>query len=100
MGRGGVSRPILIMRLSIGPLSPLASARQPSFFTSFKGEGWPAMCSLKGEAWSGREDLNLRLPAPKAGGTWFKNIDNLLKILHIRKPPVFNLSKSYCAWCA
>ena len=46
----------LILNPSKGPSSPLASTRQPLFFTPFKSEDW-----------SGREDLNLRLPAPKAG---------------------------------
>jgi hypothetical protein len=37
------------------------------------------MRSLKSEAWSGREDLNLRLPAPKATRPIF-NIPKSLKI--------------------
>ena len=33
--------------------------------------------------WSGREDLNLRLPAPKAGNPLRDLIYNYLKLLHI-----------------
>jgi hypothetical protein len=59
-----------------GPLLPLASARQPSFFTPFKSEGW-----------SGREDLNLRLPAPKATRLDFKGLKPL------------KIKTSVCAGC-
>ena len=61
MERGGVNRPIFI--LFVARLRLWLRRGSLRFFASLKSEGW-----------SGREDLNLRLPAPKARRLLFEGL--------------------------